>query len=98
MNICAMSTPVNTADELIQKWHALPPKLQRQVVDFVEFLLSSYRDIRPEDIKSLKSNLRTDGTDPTRNSSRILGIHEGMGSVSDDFTTPLPDEFWLGTK
>jgi hypothetical protein len=93
-----MSTPVNTTDELIQKWHALPPKLQRQVVDFVEFLLNSYRDLKPEDIKSPESNLRTDRTDLTPNSSRVLGIHEGMGSISDDFDNSLPDEFWLGTQ
>ncbi len=28
---------------------------------------------------------------------RVLGLHEGQGWISDDFTDPLPDEFWLGT-
>ena len=26
----------------------------------------------------------------------VLGLHEGQGWMSDDFTDPLPDEFWLG--
>jgi len=27
---------------------------------------------------------------------RILGLHEGQGWISDDFTSELPDSFWLG--
>jgi hypothetical protein len=27
---------------------------------------------------------------------RVLGLHQGMGWMSDDFDSPLPDEFWLG--
>jgi hypothetical protein len=27
---------------------------------------------------------------------RILGLHEGQGWISDDFTDALPDSFWLG--
>jgi hypothetical protein len=27
---------------------------------------------------------------------RILGLHEGEGWISDDFTDALPDAFWLG--
>lgn len=27
---------------------------------------------------------------------RVLGLHEGQGWISDDFTDPLPDEFWFG--
>ena len=30
-------------------------------------------------------------------SPRVLGLHEGAWSVANDFDTPLPDEFWLGT-
>jgi hypothetical protein len=25
---------------------------------------------------------------------RVLGLHEGKGWISDDFTDELPDEFW----
>ena len=27
---------------------------------------------------------------------RILGLHAGAFTVSEDFDAPLPDEFWLG--
>ena len=27
---------------------------------------------------------------------RVLGLHEGKGWISDDFTDELPDEFWGG--
>jgi len=27
---------------------------------------------------------------------RIMGLHAGAWTVSDDFDEPLPDEFWLG--
>lgn len=29
-------------------------------------------------------------------STRILGLHEGEGWISDDFTDELPASFWLG--
>jgi len=30
-------------------------------------------------------------------SSRVLGLHEGMVTISEDFDQALPDSFWLGT-
>ena len=27
---------------------------------------------------------------------RVVGLHAGMGWMSDDFDAPLPDEFWAG--
>lgn len=29
---------------------------------------------------------------------RIMGLHEGQGWISDDFTAELPDSFWLGEE
>jgi antitoxin component of MazEF toxin-antitoxin module len=29
---------------------------------------------------------------------RIAGLNRGMISMSEDFDTPLPDEFWLGRE
>ena len=29
---------------------------------------------------------------------RTLGLNEGQGRISDDFTAPLPDSFWLGEE
>jgi hypothetical protein len=33
---------------------------------------------------------------PAMTQARILGLHEGQGWISDDFTDELPDSFWLG--
>ncbi len=33
-----------------------------------------------------------------KSASRIAGLHEGMIEMSDDFTDPLPDEFWMGNS
>ncbi len=33
---------------------------------------------------------------PVRPKERILGLHEGQGWMSEDFTDELPDSFWLG--
>lgn len=30
--------------------------------------------------------------------SRILGLHEGLVTISEDFDEPLPDSFWLGKE
>ena len=34
--------------------------------------------------------------EPQSQGPRILGLHEGMWTISDDFDAPLPDSFWLG--
>jgi hypothetical protein len=33
---------------------------------------------------------------PRTTGPRILGLHQGMVSMSDDFDEPLPESFWLG--
>lgn len=33
---------------------------------------------------------------PQQKSKRVLGLHRGMGWMSEDFNAPLSDEFWLG--
>ncbi|MBZ0279265.1 MAG: hypothetical protein K8L97_00910 [Anaerolineae bacterium] len=33
---------------------------------------------------------------PVQPKERILGLHEGQGWMSEDFTDELPDSFWLG--
>lgn len=35
-------------------------------------------------------------SNPADNQCRVLGLHEGKGWISDDFTNELPDEFWGG--
>jgi antitoxin (DNA-binding transcriptional repressor) of toxin-antitoxin stability system len=33
---------------------------------------------------------------PIRTKPRILGLHEGQGWISNDFTEELPESFWFG--
>lgn len=35
---------------------------------------------------------------PSTTAPRILGLHAGAFTVSEDFDAPLPDEFWLGAE
>jgi hypothetical protein len=58
----------------------LTTETQAEVIDFAEFL------------KQRKLNPATNG----KNKNRVFGMHEGQGWISDDFTAPLPDSFWLG--
>lgn len=32
---------------------------------------------------------------PSTTGPRVLGLHQGMVSMSDDFDEPLPESFWL---
>ncbi len=34
--------------------------------------------------------------DPDKPRQRILGLHEGGGWISEDFTDELPESFWTG--
>lgn len=65
---------------LLNKIQALPPEQLQQIEDFIEFLSQKY--VHPKDI--------------IPQPPRILGLQEGKGWISEDFDSPLPDEFWLG--
>jgi hypothetical protein len=58
----------------------LTNETQAEVIDFAEFL------------KQKKMNPATNG----KNNKRIFGLNKGEIWMSDDFTAPLPDSFWLG--
>ncbi len=60
----------------------LTTETQAEVIDFAEFL------------KQKKTNQANNG----KIKKRIFGRHEGQGWISDDFTAPLPDSFWLGEE
>lgn len=79
-------------EELRLKWALLPVGLRRQVLDFVEFLVVRYQLFRSG--PALESEVSSDGADAPR--PRVLGLHQDMGWISEDFNDPLPDEFWLG--
>ena len=65
----------------------LLPEQRQQVYDFVEFLLQKQTVASSQQQPDLVG-LRQITTE------RILGLHQGQGSISDDFAKPLPDEFW----
>ncbi len=77
--------------EMQKKWSLLPPALQKQVLDFIEFLLNKYQHFQ-----SLPSTLPPKVQPATAQPPRVLGLHAGMGSISPDFNDPLPDSFWFG--
>lgn len=79
------------SEEIQSKWQMLPPALQQQVVDFIEFLLNKYQLLRPASVVTAQAPAEMTEMEP-----RILGLHRGMGTISDDFNDPLPDSFWLG--
>ena len=65
----------------------LLPEQRQQVYDFVEFLLQKQTVASSQqqpDLVGLRQII----------TERILGLHQGQGSISDDFAKPLPDEFW----
>ena len=70
----------------------LLPEQRQQVYDFVEFLLHK------QQIANSQKQQQTDlvGLRQTT-TERILGLHQGQGSISDDFAQPLPDELWHKT-
>lgn len=58
----------------------LPQHMQREVLDFVQFLQQ----------KKLQENVIEQKTQ--RQAGRNLGLHQ----MRDDFDAPLDDDFWLG--
>jgi hypothetical protein len=71
-------------EKLLVQLQELPTERIQQVADFVEFLNKKYAQSQP--------NKRAIGQ------PRILGLHSGMGWMSQDFNDPLPDEFWTETQ
>jgi hypothetical protein len=70
------------SDEIQAKWQVLPPALQQQVIDFIEFLINKYQLLRPAAV---------DRSPAEAVKPRLLGLHGGMGTMSDDFNAPFLD-------
>lgn len=97
-----------SAEELRNKWSLLPPELQQQVLDFVEFLLEKHQLFRRspsghssghsdyDDNESLEGSNEGSVAVARVRKSRVLGLSRGDVWMSDDFNEPLPDDFWLG--
>jgi hypothetical protein len=62
-------------------------------------LLRIVQQLTPEQKRALQAHLNqseaaTDRIAPS--GKRIMGLHRGMITTTEDFDEPLPDEFWLG--
>lgn len=80
------SRTINIIEELSSKLQKLIPENQQLLLAFAEFLLER----QTQSIQSSTAN----ETEPSPMPQRVLGLHQGMGWMSDDFNDPLPDEFW----
>ena len=45
-------------NELLVKYNALSPEVQQEVNDFLDFMLSKYKDKKPFDIKAWKEKIK----------------------------------------
>lgn len=75
-----MIQTITLPETFLAQLQTLPPEQIQQVIDFVEFLNRKY--VLPQFSQS------------TVKQPRVLGLHQGRGWISEDFNTPLPDEFW----
>ena len=82
------SRSIDVVEELLGKLQKLMPENQQLLLFFAEFLLE-------RQIQSMQKNTSVEVA-PCLPQKRVLGLHQGMGWMSDDFNEPLPDEFWLG--
>lgn len=71
---------MNTFVRITEQTQKLPEHIQKEVLDFVEFL--QYKYAQPTACAT--APLRT------------AGLHTGLVFVADDFDAPLDDAFWLG--
>jgi hypothetical protein len=76
---------IEIPENVIIALQLLPPEKRQQVYEFAEFL--SYQ----EQLKNEQTNLYRNPQTPIKH--RIIGLHQGQGSISDDFADPLPEEF-----
>lgn len=81
------SQTIDVMEDLLAKLQKLLPENQQLLLVFAEFLLE-------RQIQSIQKNASVEVSRPPQ--QRVLGLHQGMGWMSDDFNSPLPDEFWLG--
>ncbi|MBD2080168.1 DUF2281 domain-containing protein [Leptolyngbya sp. FACHB-17] len=76
-------------EKILEALSTLSLDRQQQVFDFVEFLIQKQEnsEVRPPIQQAAEPSKK-----------RILGQHQGLGWMSEDFNNPLPDEFWLGDE
>jgi Protein of unknown function (DUF2281) len=70
---------INLVDAAQTRMRSLPLSQQQTVIDFIDFLASKQAG---------------DSENTRAKSSRVFGLHAGMGQIHEGFEDPLPDEFW----
>ena len=82
------SQTIELLEDLLGKLQHLLPENQQLLLTFAEFLLE-------RQMRSIPENTSVEAVSPPPQ-QRVLGLHQGMGWMSEDFNEPLPDAFWLG--
>ena len=74
---------IDLVDAAQTRMRSLSLSQQQTVIDFIEFLASK---------RVMESGKAED------KSSRVFGLHAGMGEIHEGFEDPLPDEFWTEAR
>jgi hypothetical protein len=74
---------MGTVELITEHTRRLPESVQREILNFVEFLFNKYS---PPLARS------------TTLTTRQAGLHAGCAVMADDFDAPLSDDFWLGAE
>ena len=74
---------MGTVDLITEHARRLPESVQREILNFVEFLFKKY--------STPLTRLATPAT-------RQAGLHAGCAVMAADFDAPLSDDFWLGAN
>lgn len=80
------SQTIELLENLLGKLQHLLPENQQLLLTFAEFLLERQMRSIPENT-SVKAA-------PPPGQQRVLGLHQGMGWMSEDFNEPLPDALY----
>ena len=76
---------IELLEDLLGKLQHLLPENQQLLLTFAEFLLE-------RQMRSIPENTSVEAAPPPAQ-QRVLGLHQGMGWMSEDFNEPLPDAF-----
>ncbi len=77
------SQTIELLEDLLGKLQHLLPENQQLLLTFAEFLLE-------RQMRSIPENTSVEAAPPP-GQQRVLGLHQGMGWMSEDFNEPLPD-------
>lgn len=81
------SQTIELLEDLLGKLQHLLPENQQLLLTFAEFLLE-------RQMRSIPENTSVESASPPPQ-QRVLGLHQGMGWMSEDFNEPLSDALLL---